>query len=67
VRVPPGSTVAPSGFRKDPLLASCSGLDSIVTTHQIEGERTVLDVVFIAGILALVALVAAVAKGVERL
>lgn len=39
----------------------------MVTTHLIEGERTVLDVVFIAGILALVALLAAVAKGVERL
>jgi hypothetical protein len=32
-----------------------------------KGERPVLDVVFIAGILALVALVAAVGKGVERL
>ena len=39
-------------------------LDRIV---RIEGERTVLDVVFIAGILALIALVAAVGKGVERL
>jgi len=39
-------------------------LDRIV---RIEGERTVLDVVFIVGILALVALVAAVGKGVERL
>jgi hypothetical protein len=37
------------------------------STVLIEGERTVLDVVFIAGILALIALVAAVAKGVERL
>jgi hypothetical protein len=67
VRVPPGSAVAPYGFRKDPLPPSGSGVDSIVTTHQIEGERTVLDVVFIAGILALVALVAAVGKGAERL
>jgi hypothetical protein len=31
------------------------------------GEQLVLDVVFLAGILALVALVAAVGKGVERL
>jgi hypothetical protein len=42
-------------------------VDSALSAIQIEGERTVLDVVFIAGILALVALVAAVAKGVERL
>jgi hypothetical protein len=32
-----------------------------------QGRTSVLDVVFIVGILALVALVAAVGKGVERL
>jgi hypothetical protein len=36
-------------------------------TAPIEWRTPVLDVVFIAGILALVALVAAVGKGVERL
>jgi hypothetical protein len=41
------------------------GVDSGVTPGR-EGTP-VLDVVFIAGILALVALVAAVGKGVERL
>ncbi|WP_309711628.1 hypothetical protein [Pseudolysinimonas sp.] len=54
-------------MREDPPTARGSVVDSIVTTHLIEGERIVLDVVFIAGILALVALVAAVGKGAERL
>jgi hypothetical protein len=40
---------------------------AIVCGHSIGKEFTVLDVVFIAGILALVALIALVAKGVERL
>ncbi len=47
-------------------MASRAELTPLVI-HRIEGELIVLDVVFIAGILALVAVVALVAKGVEKL
>jgi hypothetical protein len=67
VSIPLGSAPDPSGFRQDRPAAPRAGVHFLVPSSSDRGETSMLDVVFITGILALVALVAVVGKGVERL